>query len=279
MAIQQYDYTACCTGFLQQLPSFWGIQQKRTTLGPFHRSGALSWDGAGSGAGRWGGGERWGRKRTVGPRFAGPSSSPCTCGLHNISVRKKERKEDDGKKKRKEKKERNGERGLFLVGIQLYPRLQHCRNSKNTPLLLQLRCSREAKLAPFSDRYRALNGGQGPFSFALFFPFSFPSRYLSVSFLSLYPRCQFLFLFPLPRRFSPDGTPRVRALGRDFYLFPFIRAIESSILGHYRRGDGGMVASVGQQGRNGLFLFYSSRMICKGLIGQCDLLEGRSGWE
>lgn len=26
MAIQQYDYTACCTGFLQQLPpSFWGI--------------------------------------------------------------------------------------------------------------------------------------------------------------------------------------------------------------------------------------------------------------
>jgi len=24
MAIQ-YDYTACCTGFLQQLPSFWGI--------------------------------------------------------------------------------------------------------------------------------------------------------------------------------------------------------------------------------------------------------------
>jgi len=25
MAIQQYDYMACCTGFLQQLPSFWGI--------------------------------------------------------------------------------------------------------------------------------------------------------------------------------------------------------------------------------------------------------------
>lgn len=29
MAIQQYDYTACCTGFLQQLPSFWGIRQNR----------------------------------------------------------------------------------------------------------------------------------------------------------------------------------------------------------------------------------------------------------
>lgn len=28
MVIQQYDYTACCTGFLQQLPSFLGDPTK-----------------------------------------------------------------------------------------------------------------------------------------------------------------------------------------------------------------------------------------------------------
>lgn len=85
MAIQQYDYTACCTGFLQQLPSFWG-SDRTDEEGPPWRSGALSrtvlvvvrqvgWGDAGI---------EEGSRRERRAHFAGPVP-----GVHNMSVRKK----------------------------------------------------------------------------------------------------------------------------------------------------------------------------------------------
>lgn len=85
MAIQQYDYTACCTGFLQQLPSFWGIRQNRRGRAVLAKWCTVT-NGAGSSKAGGVGGcrDRGGSRRERRAHFAGPVP-----GVHNMSVRKK----------------------------------------------------------------------------------------------------------------------------------------------------------------------------------------------
>lgn len=95
MAVQQYDYTACCTGFLQQLPSFSGDPAETDDEGPFCRSGCAVTDGAGgSEAGGVGGlQEGVGRERRA--QFGGTVSRCAQC-------ERCERKRDGRRKKERE---------------------------------------------------------------------------------------------------------------------------------------------------------------------------------
>lgn len=119
MAIQQYDYTACCTGFLQQLPSFWGIRQKQTRKGRPGRSGALSWmvlvvvkaGGVGGCRGWW---ERRGViRRDRRAHFA--QGLVCTIWMWERGSEK-----ERGKKRESERGEGEVERGLFLCRLQTF---------------------------------------------------------------------------------------------------------------------------------------------------------------
>lgn len=158
MAIQQYDYTACCTGSLQQLPSFWGISTGNRRS--FCRS-----------TGRKGQKEGWAR-RTGGGYSRGPSALAVGPGAHNMFGQEEARV--CWKCTEWEEKGRDGGKGpflsLLLSGLNALQKLERraVRKMLYYLVLSTVSLREEQNWLSFqvslekSARERALDGGHGP---------------------------------------------------------------------------------------------------------------------